>query len=442
MSASSAAAQEGIPAFTGYQKFVIAVIAFLQFTIILDFMVLSPLGAIIMPALHVTPAQFGVLVSTYAFSAGASGLLAAGFTDRYDRKRVLLFFYSGFVLGTLLCALARSYEFLLVARMVTGVFGGVIGSIVLAITTDLFDYRLRGRVMGVVQTAFAASNVLGIPLALHLSARWSWNAPFLLIVAVSTLVGFVIAWKLRPVNAHLSRAPDRSALHHFVHTVRSRRYLQGFATTGLLTVGGFMLMPFSSAFMVNNLRVPALKLPLVYTLTGLCSLVAGPLIGRAADSYGKFRVFTFGCAVTILMVTVYTHLSAGPLYVLVLVSVLLFVGVSSRMITASALISAIPAPTDRGAYMAVSSSLQQFSGGLAAALGGLIVVQGADGALLHFDTLGYVLTATTLVSLTLMYRIQRAIEGSRQGTPAAAIAAVNAAPMAAGREPPRRAAAD
>ncbi|HEV7986268.1 MAG TPA: MFS transporter, partial [Steroidobacteraceae bacterium] len=217
---------------SGYQKLVVALIAFLQFTIILDFMVLSPLGAIIMPALHVTPSQFGLLVSTYAFSAGLSGLLAAGFSDRFDRKRLLLFFYTGFVLGTLLCALARSYEFLLCARMITGVFGGVIGSIVFAITTDLFEYQVRGRVMGVVQTAFATSNVVGIPLALFLSNRWGWNAPFILIVATSLLVGIVIVWKLKPINAHLQRHPDRSPLHHFLHTVTTPRYLQGFATTG------------------------------------------------------------------------------------------------------------------------------------------------------------------------------------------------------------------
>jgi predicted MFS family arabinose efflux permease len=397
---------------SGYQKQVIALVAFLQFTIILDFMVLSPLGAIIIPALHVTPAQFGLLVSTYAFSAGISGLLAAGFTDRFDRKRLLLFFYSGFVLGTLLCALARSYEALLFARMVTGLFGGVIGSVVFAITTDLFEYRVRGRVMGVVQTAFATANVLGIPLALFLSNRWGWHAPFLLIVASSLAVGVVIVWKLRPIDAHLQRQPDRSALHHFLHTVSTRGYLQGFATTGLLTVGGFMLMPFMSAFTVHNLGVSIEHLPFIYMVTGGCSIIAGPLIGRAADAYGKIRVFAFGCATTILMVLLYTHLGVTPLAVVMLVSVLLFVGVSSRMISSSALISAVPKPADRGSYMAISSSIQQFSGGLAAVIGGLIVVQRPDGALEHFDLLGYLLTLTTLLSLGMMSLVNRRIQRS------------------------------
>jgi predicted MFS family arabinose efflux permease len=403
----STAAPTGL---SGYQKFIVALIAFLQFTIILDFMVLSPLGALIMPALNVTPSQFGLLVSTYAFSAGLSGLLAAGFTDRFDRKRVLLFFYTGFVLGTLLCALASSYHFLLFARMITGLFGGVIGSTVLAIATDLFEYRVRGRVMGVVQTAFAASNVLGIPLALLMSNRWGWNAPFLLIVGASLIVGIVIIVKMQPVRAHLQRGPDRNALHHFLHTVSRPRYLQGFATTGFLTVGGFMIMPFMSNFTVHNMGIPLDRLPLVYMVTGIASMIAGPLIGRASDAIGKFTVFAAGCAVTILMVTIYTHLGLTPLAVVILVSVALFIGVSSRMITASALISAVPNPADRGSYMAISSSIQQFAGGIAATIAGLIVTQRADGSIQHFEVLGYLLTFTTLTSLAMMYLIQRRIE--------------------------------
>ena len=181
-----------IDPFTPYQKFVVAILAFLQFTIILDFMIISPLGAVLMPALKITPSQFGLVVSVYAFSAGAAGLLAAGFADKYDRKKLLLFFYTGFVIGTLLCGLATSYAFLLVARLVTGLFGGVIGSIVFAITTDLFPMSKRGRVMGFVQTAFAASQILGLPSGLYLSNHWGWNAPFFMIVAVSIMIGLEI----------------------------------------------------------------------------------------------------------------------------------------------------------------------------------------------------------------------------------------------------------
>src|SRR5580704_9958177 len=262
-------------ALSPYQKFVAAILAFLNFTVILDFMILSPLGAQLMPALHISPVQFGLLVSTYAFSAGVSGFLAAGFADRFDRKKLLMVFYAGFLAGTLLCGLASDYRVLLFGRLITGLFAGVVGSVSFAIITDVFPLEMRGRVMGIIQTAFAASSVLGIPIALLLATRWRWNAPFLLIVAVGVFVGWLIEARLRPVADHLKLHPDRSPLHHLIKTVSNTFYLQGFATTGLLTVGGFMLMPFMSAFMVHNVGVPVLRLPLVYVLTGLFSVVAG-----------------------------------------------------------------------------------------------------------------------------------------------------------------------
>src|SRR6478736_6212473 len=177
------------PVFTRYQKFVVAVLAFLQFTIILDFMIISPLGAIMLPELHIETKRFGAVVSVYALSAAVSGLLAAGFADRFDRKKLLLFFYSGFTVGTLLCGLAPTYEFLLGARIVTGIFGGVIGSISMAIIADLFPLEVRGRVMGTIQTSFAASQVMGLPLGVFLSNKWGWHAPFIMIFVIGVPVG-------------------------------------------------------------------------------------------------------------------------------------------------------------------------------------------------------------------------------------------------------------
>ena len=409
---SSNAVKASGNAFSSYQKFVVAVLAFLQFTIVLDFMVLSPLGALVIPTLKITTAQFGLIVSAYAFSAGLSGFLTAGFADRFDRKKLLLFFYCGFLVGTLLCGLASDYHLLLLARMVTGVFAGVVGSISFAIVTDLFPLEMRGRVMGVIQTSFAASSVLGIPLALLLSTRWGWNSPFFMIVAVCAVVGGMIFIYMRPVAEHLKHHPDRSPLHHLIHTVSNRVYLQGFATTGLLTVGGFMLMPFMSVFIVHNIGLPVGQLPLLYLITGAFSIVSGPLIGRASDALGKFKVFAFGCVVTIVMVVIYTHLHFNPLWVLVVTVVLLQVGIFSRMISASALMSALPKPADRGSYMSISSSLQQVSGGISSIVAGLIVVQTPEGPLLHFDTVGYVLVCTTLLSLALMYLIDRRIKGT------------------------------
>jgi predicted MFS family arabinose efflux permease len=393
-----------------YQKFVVALLAFLQFTVILDFMTLSPLGATLMPALHITPAQFGFAVSAYAFSAGTSGLLAAGFADRFDRKRFLLFFYAGFVLGTLFCGVAPTYPLLVAARMITGVFGGVLGSIVFAITTDLFPYEMRGRVMGFVQTAFAASQVLGIPVGLYLANIWGWHAPFLMIVAVSTLVGVAIVLYLKPIEGHLA-AQDRrvNAFSHLYTTVAQPRYLQAFATTALLATGGFMLMPFGSAFTVHNLAIPVERLPLIYLVTGVCTIFTGPLIGRAADRFGKFSTFVFGTGLGIFMVLLYTRLGPTPLAGVIAINTIMFVAIFSRMIPSQALMSAIPAPNERGAFMSVSSSVQQISGGVASVIAGLIVAERADGVLLHFEQLGYVVAGASLVTLFMMNRIRRLV---------------------------------
>lgn len=411
-SSSIQAAESGGTGFSGYQKFVVAVLAFLQFTIVLDFMLLAPLGALVTPALKITPGQFGDVVSAYAFAAGVSGILAAGFADRFDRKKLLLIFYTGFMTGTLLCALAHTYVTLLLARMVTGLFAGVVGAASMAIVTDLFPLSMRGRVMGFIQSAFAASTVLGLPLSLWMSSRWGWNSPFFLIVVVCALVGGVIFGRLRPVNAHLTLHPDRNPIHHLLQTLTTRTYLIGFATTAMLTIGGFLLMPYSTLFVVHNVGISVDQLSIVYLVTGLVSAFMGPLIGRASDAFGKYRVFAFGCVATIVMVLIYTRLSNVGLWMLILISALLQIGIFSRMISSSALMSALPKPADRGAYMSISSSLQQMSGGLAAMLGGLVVAQASDGRLLHFDILGDVLVCTTLLSFVLMYFVNRRVTGA------------------------------
>lgn len=395
--------------FSRYQKFVVGLLATLQFAVIIDFMLMAPLGAMIMPALSMSASQFSLVVSSYAFAAGLSGLITAGFADRFDRKKLLLFFYGGFVLGTLWCGLAASFETLLLARVVTGIFAGVIGSIVLAIAADLFAPQSRGRVMGVLQTAFAASQVLGLPVGLYLANHWGWHAPFLLLAAMGAAGGLVIGLVMRPVADHLKAPQEHSAFRHLFNTLTAPQHWAAFAATGLLTTGGYMLMPFSSAFTVNNLGIDITSLPTVYLLTGLCTIVAGPLIGRASDTVGKLPVFYLGSALTIVMVTLYTHLSNVPLPWVILINAALFVGIFSRLIPFQAMVAGVPAPSHRGAFNAVSSAIQQLSGGFASLLAGHIVMIGADGKVLHFDVVGYCLVATTVVAVYLVRRVQRGL---------------------------------
>jgi predicted MFS family arabinose efflux permease len=401
--------QEQKHGFSRYQSLLIALLALVQFTVVLDFIIMSPLGAIIMPALNITAGQFGVAVSAYAFSAGISGILAAGFADRFDRKRLLLFFYLGFTAGTALCALAPNYHLLLIGRIVTGLFGGVIGSVVMAIVTDLFALHLRGRVMGFVQTAFAASQVLGVPVGLFLSNHWSWHVAFGALVGLSIAAMAAVLLVMRPVTGHLLLKQDSNAFRHLIATVGQPRYTLAFGVTTLLATGGYMLMPFGSAFTVNNLGIDIVHLPTIYLISGLFSIFTGPLVGRASDAFGKYPVFVFGSAVSIIMVLIYTHLGVVTLMTVIIVNVLMFVGIFSRMIPSQALISAIPVPSQRGSFSAISVSLQQLSGGLGSVLAAAIITQNADGSLRHFDMLGYIVVATSVLSLIAMYFVQRSV---------------------------------
>ncbi len=402
-----------IASFSGYQKVVVGMLAFLQFAVILDFMLMSPLGAVIMPALSVTPAQFGMVVSAYAFAAGISGLLTAGFADRFDRKKLLLFFYTGFIAGTLWCGLAQSFESLLLARIVTGLFGGVIGSVILAIATDLFAPQMRGRVMGFIQTAFAASQVLGIPIGIYLSNQWNWHVPFLALVVLGLIGGLLIAVYMKPVADHLKVPQEHSAFKHLLHTLTEPRYLLPFVSVLFLATGGFMLMPFSSAFTVNNLGISLHDLPIIYLVTGVATIFVGPLVGKAADAFGKLRVFFIGTALTIVMVLIYTHLSASTLLVVIVINVVLFIGIFSRMIPFQALMTQVPAQTQRGSFNAINASISQLAGGLASLVAGHIVQQGADGRIHHYDVAGYVVVASSLLACVLLWRVQRGVDSAR-----------------------------
>jgi len=396
--------------FSAYQKFVIFILAITQFTVILDFMVMSPLGDMLMKSLALEPSAFGLAVSAYAFSAGISGLLTAGFADRYDRKKLLIFFYSGFIVGTIFCGLANSYLTLILARIITGLFGGVIGSISMAIITDLFSLQQRGRVMGFIQMGFGASQVLGIPISLYIATHLGWEAPFLMVAAVALIIFALILFKLQPVTAHLAVQHDKSALLHLWHTLGKAEYRIGFGATALLSLGGFMMMPFGSAFAINNLHVTMEQLPLLFMISGISSLVIMPLIGKLSDRVDKFKLFAFASLWLMLVCVIYTNLSVTPFVWVVVFNILMMMGILSRMVPSSALTSAVPEPYDRGAFMSINSSLQQIAGGLAAAVAGMIVVQKDKfSPLEHYNIVGYAVVAISLLGIWMMYRVSNII---------------------------------
>lgn len=401
--------------FSGYQKFVIAILALTQFTVVLDFMVMSPLGDLLMKSMQLSTKQFGIAVFSYAFSAGISGFLTAGFADSFDRKKLLLFFYIGFIVGTLFCGLASNFYTLVAARVFTGIFGGVIGSISMAIVSDLFPIEKRGRVMGFLQMGFGTSQVLGIPISLYIANHFGWQSPFFLIVGMALIIWLFIVLKMKPITKHLEvKDKDTNALQHLIHTIQNRNYRIGFLTTALMSLGGFMIMPWGSVYAINNLHVTQEQLPLLFMIAGVATLLMMPLIGKISDKINKFTIFTFASAWMIIVVVIYANLGVTSFAIVVILNVLMMMGVMARMVPSVALVSELPKLQDRGAFMSVNSSLQQMAGGIAAAIGGMIVVQkNTHSPIEHYDTLAYVVSFFVILCVIMLYRVQKIIKETK-----------------------------
>ena len=397
--------------FSGYQIMVITVLALTQFTVVLDFMVMSPLGDKLMKAMTLTTSQFGVAVFSYAFSAGISGFLTAGFADSFDRKKLLLFFYIGFILGTLFCGLADTYPLLIAARIVTGLFGGVISSISMAIVSDLFKLELRGRVMGFMQMGFGASQVLGIPISLFIANKWGWQSPFFMIVGLATIVWIAVAFKLQPITKHLEIKNKDNALKHLWHTISQKNYRIGFMATALMSLGGYMIMPWGSVYAINNLKVTENQLPILFMISGVATLLIMPIIGKLSDKIDKLKLFIIASVWMIIVVLIYSNLIPVPFWVVVMLNVFMMMGVMARMVPSISLVSELPELHDRGAFMSINSSLQQLAGGIAAAIGGMIIVQKNNySPIENYDTLALVVSAFVLVCIYMLTRVNQLLK--------------------------------
>ena len=400
--------------FSGYQKLVITVLALTQFTVVLDFMVMSPLGDKLMKAMTLTTSQFGVAVFSYAFSAGISGFLTAGFADSFDRKKLLLFFYIGFILGTLFCGLADTYPLLIAARIVTGLFGGVISSISMAIVSDLFKLEQRGRVMGFMQMGFGASQVLGIPISLFIANKWGWQSPFFMIVGLATIVWIAVAFKLQPITKHLEIKNKDNALKHLWHTISQKNYRIGFMATALMSLGGYMIMPWGSVYAINNLKVTENQLPILFMISGVATLLIMPIIGKLSDKIDKLKLFIIASVWMISVVLIYSNLIPVPFWVVVMLNVFMMMGVMARMIPSISLVSELPELHDRGAFMSINSSLQQLAGGIAAAIGGMIIVQKNNySPIENYDTLALVVSAFVLVCIYMLTRVNQLLNSKK-----------------------------
>lgn len=398
--------------FSKQEKILLGILATIQFSSIVDFMIMMPLGPQLMRIFSINPHQFGLLVSSYTFCAGISGFLASFFVDKFDRKLNLLFFYVGFSLGTLACALSPNYELLLFARGLTGIFGGVLSSLVLSIVSDAISYERRGSAMGIIMTSFSMASILGVPFSLFLANQFTWHAPFIFLGVVSCFLCVVIWLYIPNMRTHLTEKTEKEPLYRaltkILHNQNQRRALIFMSS---VMFGHFAIIPFVSPALVANAGMTEAQLPLTYMAGGLCTIFTSPFVGRLADRFGKHKIFLWGALITIIPYWLITHMGATPLWLALAISAFFFVSSSGRMIPATALVSGTSLPQNRGSFMSIVSCVQQLAAAISSYAAGLIVTTGPEGHLERYNYVGYVAVVFTFVAIYLSRRIY-AIEGS------------------------------
>jgi len=390
------------------ERLLILMLASVQLTSIVDFMIIMPLGPQLMRALKIDPPQFGLIVSSYTIAAGVVGLLASSVLDRFGRKTAFLTLYSGFLLGTLFCGLSTTYPALLAARIVTGAFGGIMGGMALAIIGDVVPEHRRGRATGVLMSAFACASVVGVPVGLTLGTAYGWETPFLILAGLGAPILLIAAKVMPPLRDHLQDAARVSPLKKLGETFSRPNHLRAFALTATMMLGGFAVIPYISVYFVANVGVTEQELPWVYVVGGLLTLFGAPNIGKLADRFGKLRVFRIVASISALFMIVITNLPASPLWVATLVSGLLMLSNSGRMVAAMAMITGSVEPARRGGFMSANSAVQHMATGSGAYIGGLLLLETADHRLLHFDRVGLIAVASTALSIWFAGRVRSA----------------------------------
>lgn len=388
------------------ERLLLFILAAVNFTHIMDFMIMMPLGPQFMKIFSITPQQFGFAVSAYSITAGLSGFLSAFFVDRYDRKRVLLFAYIGFILGTLSCAIAPDYYSLVGARVLAGFFGGMIGAQVLSIVSDVFSYERRASAMGVLMTAFSLASVAGVPAGLWLASHYSWHMPFLAIGFLGIVIAIAIFWYVPAVNEHLEKAVRVQPFQVLNTIFKSPNQMKALSLTIVLMMGHFSIIPFIAPSLVGNVGFAQDQLFLIYLVGGAFTIFTAPLVGKLADAKGKYLVFVVFAVASLLPVWLLTNLTVVPLWVVLTIAALFFITVNGRMIPTQAMVSGVVHPQQRGGFMSINSSVQQLSTGVAANIAGWMVVEGPGGQILHYDRVGYFSIVLIIVSIFLAGRVK------------------------------------
>jgi len=397
------------------ERGILFTLAAVQFTHIMDFMIMMPLGAGLMRVFNITPTQFSYLVAAYGLAAAITGFAGGFVIDRLDRKKALLWLYAGFGLATLACALAPTFHLLVAARIAAGAFGGVAGALVLAIVGDVIPPERRGRGMSIVMSAFPLASVLGIPTGLILVDLFEWHAPFLLLAGLSLPIWFIAARflpSLPPVGQRTHAGRQMwEILTHGIH-------LRGFMLTAALVFAGASVVPFMSPSLVANTGLSESQLKYVYLFGGAATFFTTNLFGRLTDRYDKLHVLASVTIFSIATTIILTHLGPTPVGVTLIVTTLLFVTMAGRFSPAMTMISNAVEPRYRGGFMSVNSAIQQAAGGLANLVAGAMITREASGRLAGYSRVGWIAVAAFALTVVLAWRLRSVAPHAAKSAPA------------------------
>lgn len=382
------------------EKLLLLILACINFTHIVDFMIMMPLGPQLMQIFNISPRHFGFIVSAYGLSAGIAGFLAAFFVDNYDRKKVVLFAYIGFVVGTFACAFAPTHQFLIAARIIAGTFGGLIGAQVMSIVADTFDYGRRATAVGYITTAFSVASVVGIPSGLFLASKFGWHTPFLVVGCLGIVVIFLIIRFVPKLDKHLkNRETNPNPLDVITIILNNPNQLKALCLSTTIMLGHFSIIPYISPTLVANVGFSQQNIFMIYLVGGLLTIFTAPMVGKLADKQGKYPVFVIFAFLSMIPIYLITNMFSGAVWAVLLVAGIFFVFSNGRLIPTQAIISNVVNPEQRGSFMAINSSLQLLAQALAANIGGFIIHKTVSGYIENYQYVGYFSISMIFISI-------------------------------------------
>lgn len=387
------------------EQFFLFSLAGIQFTHILDFMIMMPLGPEFIRELNINTHEFGLLLSSYTFAAAIAGIFATYFVDRFERRVLLLSLYACFIIATLVCGLAPDYHSLFIARAFAGAFGGILGSLVQTIVADSIPFERRGRALGTVMSAFSISTVAGVPLSLFLANNipyLGWRAPFIFIALISDLILYVGYGNIPKITRHLGQTHEGSRLSQIWNIFFTHQHLRAFVFMALIMLTGFSVIPYIALYLTSNVGIDNSYISLIYLCGGIATLMSSRVIGHMADRYGKVKVFRVLAVISLIPLVVTTNLMPVPLWVVLINSTAFFVLVSGRMIPAMAIVSQVVEAKVRGTFMSLVGSVQMLASGLASVIAGMVVTIGVDGRMEHYNLVGYGVALCGLLTFCLV----------------------------------------